>query len=107
MTALTRTAACGFTLDDAYSFAEVQQAADEDRLEPLIIPTDRLFLSLPAVTLNETQTRLYRNGVLLALSRLRALPEGTRFRIYSAEQSFLGLADADRAHNCLRIYKNL
>lgn len=76
-------------------------------MESLVIPTDRLFLPLPAVTLNETQTRLYRNGVLLALSRLRALPEGTRFRIYSAEHSFLGLADADREHNCLRIYKNL
>ena len=107
MTALERTAACGFTLNDAHTFDEVQQAADAGTVESLVIPTDRLFLSLPAVTLNETQTRLYRNGVLLSVSRLGHLPEGTRFRIYSAEQSFLGLADADREHNCLRIYKNL
>ena len=107
MTALERTAACGFTLNDAHTFDEVQQAADAGSVESLVIPTDRLFLSLPAVTLNETQTRLYRNGVLLSVSRLGHLPEGTRFRIYSAEQSFLGLADADREHNCLRIYKNL
>ncbi len=107
MTALERTAACGFTLNDAHTFEEVQQAADAGTVESLVIPTDRLFLSLPAVTLNETQTRLYRNGVLLSVSRLGHLPEGTRFRIYSAEQSFLGLADADREHNCLRIYKNL
>ena len=107
MTALERTAACGFTLNDAHTFDEVQQAADAGSVESLVIPTDRLFLSLPSVTLNETQTRLYRNGVLLSVSRLGHLPEGTRFRIYSAEQSFLGLADADREHNCLRIYKNL
>lgn len=107
MTALERTAACGFTLNDAHTFDEVQQAADAGSVESLVIPTDRLFLSLPAVTLNETQTRLYRNGVLLSVSRLGHLPEGTRFRIYSAEQRFLGLADADREHNCLRIYKNL
>ena len=107
MTALERTAACGFTLNDAHTFEEVQQAADAGSVESLVIPTDRLFLSLPAVTLNETQTRLYRNGVLLSVSRLGHLPEGTRFRIYSAEQRFLGLADADREHNCLRIYKNL
>lgn len=107
MTALERTAACGFTLNDAHTFDEVQQAADAGTVESLVIPTDRLFLSLPSVTLNETQTRLYRNGVLLSVSRLGHLPEGTRFRIYSAEQSFLGLADADREHNCLRIYKNL
>lgn len=107
MTALERTAACGFTLNDAHTFDEVQQAADAGSVESLVIPTDRLFLSLPSVTLNETQTRLYRNGVLLSVSRLGHLPEGTRFRIYSAEQRFLGLADADREHNCLRIYKNL
>ena len=107
MTALERTAACGFTLNDAHTFEEVQQAADAGSVESLVIPTDRLFLSLPSVTLNETQTRLYRNGVLLSVSRLGHLPEGTRFRIYSAEQRFLGLADADREHNCLRIYKNL
>ena len=107
MTALERTAACGFTLNDAHTFDEVQQAADAGTVESLVIPTDRLFLSLPSVTLNETQTRLYRNGVLLSVSRLGHLPEGTRFRIYSAEQRFLGLADADREHNCLRIYKNL
>ena len=107
MTALERTAACGFTLNDAHTFEEVQQAADAGSAESLVIPTDRLFLSLPSVTLNETQTRLYRNGVLLSVSRLGHLPEGTRFRIYSAEQRFLGLADADREHNCLRIYKNL
>lgn len=107
MTALERTAACGFTLNDAHTFEEVQQAADAGTVESLVIPTDRLFLSLPSVTLNETQTRLYRNGVLLSVSRLGHLPEGTRFRIYSAEQRFLGLADADREHNCLRIYKNL
>ncbi len=107
MTALERTAACGFTLNDAHTFEEVQQAADAGSAESLVIPTDRLFLSLPSVTLNETQTRLYRNGVLLSVSRLGHLPDGTRFRIYSAEQRFLGLADADREHNCLRIYKNL
>lgn len=107
MTALERTKACGFALAEAHNFETVQNAADAGTLESLVIPTDRLFAALPAVTLNETQTRLYRNGVLLALSRLRELPEGTRFRIYSAEQSFLGLADADREHNCLRIYKNL
>ena len=107
MTALERTAACGFTLNDAHTFEEVQQAADAGSVESLVIPTDRLFLSLPSVTLNEMQTRLYRNGVLLSVSRLGHLPEGTRFRIYSAEQRFLGLADADREHNCLRIYKNL
>ena len=107
MTALTRTMACGFSLAEAHSFDEVQAAADRGEADSLMIPTDRLFAAYPPVTLNETQTRLYRNGVLLALSRLRELPEGTRFRIYSAEQSFLGLADADREHNCLRIFKNL
>lgn len=107
MTALERTAACGFTLRDAHTFAEVQQAADEDTLDSLVIPTDRLFLTLPALQLGEAQTRLYRNGVKLELRRIKGISEAKRYRVYGAEQGFLGLAEADRENGILRVYKNL
>jgi tRNA pseudouridine55 synthase len=108
MTALTRTAACGFTLDDAYSFAEVQQAADEDRLEPLIIPTDRLFTALPALTLSAGQTRLYRSGVQLDAGRVCGVcGDAELYRIYADDGSFLGLAALDRTAGTVRVYKNL
>jgi tRNA pseudouridine55 synthase len=42
MTALTRTEACGFLLAQAYTFEQVQQAADAGETEQLLIPTDAL-----------------------------------------------------------------
>ena len=107
MTALTRTMACGFTIDEAHSFDEVQQAADRDAANTLIIPTDRLFAALPAVTVSEAQARLYRNGVRLDLNRIRGLTDAVHYRIYTPEQEFLGLCEADRAAGCLRVYTNL
>lgn len=108
MTSLVRTAACGFTLADAHTFDEVQQAADSGTLESLIVPADRLFTALPAVTLSEAQTRLYKNGVRLDLNRVRGITaEDQRYRVYGCDGSFFGLADADREEGCLRIYKNL
>lgn len=111
MTALERTAACGFSLADAHTFDAVQNAADSEQLESLIVPTDRLFLTLPAIRLGEAQTRLYHNGVKLDLNRVKGIcADAPRCRVYGtdgAEQRFLGLAEADFADGCLRVYKNL
>ena len=107
MTALIRTAACGFTIEEAYSFETVQQAADAGEIEQLMIPTDRLFSALPALQISEGQTKRYRNGVKLDLNRIKQLTDAEIYRIYAADNAFLGLARADRTEGCLRVYKNL
>ncbi|MBP0966881.1 MAG: tRNA pseudouridine(55) synthase TruB [Oscillospiraceae bacterium] len=108
MTSLIRTAACGFSLREAHTFDEVQQAADSNTLESLIVPTDRLFSVLPELRLSEAQTRLYKNGVRLDPARVQGITaEASRYRVYGADGTFLGLADADREAGCLRVYKNL
>lgn len=107
MTALTRTAACGFSLSDAHTFEAVQQAAADGSLETLIVPTDRLFAALPEIRLGDAQTRLYRNGVRLELRRVAGITDAEIYRIYAADETFLGLAAADFAAGSLRVYKNL
>ena len=108
MTSLVRTAACGFTLNDAHTFDEVQQAADSNSLEQLIVPADRLFAVLPALRLSEVQARLYKNGVRLDLNRVRGISaEAARYRVYGADGRFFGLAEADAEAGCLRVFKNL
>lgn len=107
MTALTRTMACGFTLDLAHSFDEVQQAADAGTVESLVIATDSLFSALPALHLNAAQSRMYRSGVRLDLSRVHGITEAVRYRVYADDACFLGLAEADRGTGCLKVYKNL
>ena len=108
MTSLVRTAACGFSIEEAHTFEAVQRAADSGTLETLIVPTDRLFTALPALRISAAQTRLYRNGVKLDLERVRGISADVqRYRVYGDDQSFLGLAEADHAAGCLRVYKNL
>ena len=109
MTALTRTKACGFSLDTAHTFEEVQAAADAGTAESLLIPSDTLFPAYPALHLSAAQTVHYQNGVKLSLRQFSGLrtEEDVPFRIYAADGGFLGLAKADRSEGCLRVLKNL
>ncbi len=108
MTSLVRTSASGFTLDDCYTFEQIQQARDENRLESLILPVERVFSSLPSLRLNEVQTRMYRNGVKLDLSRVHNIKENCElYRLYGFDNNFIGTAVADFENSVLRIGKNL
>lgn len=108
MTSLVRTSAGGFTLENCYTFEQIQQARDENRLESLILPVDRIFSSLPSLRLGEAQTRMYRNGVKLDLSRVRNIKENcVLYRLYGFDGGFIGTAVADFEKGELRIGKNL
>ncbi|HRR76709.1 MAG: tRNA pseudouridine(55) synthase TruB [Ruminococcus sp.] len=108
MTSLVRTSSCGFTLADCYTFDEIQQARDEDRLETLLLPTDKVFVSLPKLVLGEAQARMYRNGVKLDITRVRGIiPDSDTYRVYAQDGTFFGTAVADRENGLLRVGKNL
>lgn len=107
MTSLIRTAACGLVLADCHTFEEVGAAMAEERMDDLILPTEKLFSDLPLLRLNETQTRLYQNGVKLDLTRVHGLTAGAvRYRIHGADAQFIGLAEADNQQGLLRVFKN-
>ncbi|MCM1505870.1 MAG: tRNA pseudouridine(55) synthase TruB [Ruminococcus flavefaciens] len=108
MTSLVRTSASGFTLDDCYTFEQVQQARDENNLESLILPVERVFESLPKLRLNEHQTRMYRNGVKLDLSRIHNIKNNCDlYSVYGFDGAFIGTAVADFDNGILRVGKNL
>ena len=108
MTALVRTCAGGFTLDDCYTFERIQQARDEDRLEELILPIERVFEKLPKLKLGEAQSRMYRNGVKLDLSRIYNIKDSEdTYAVYGSDGKFIGTAHADRENGILRVGKNL
>ena len=107
MTALCRTKASGFCLSECHTFDEVKAAVEEGTLERLIIPTERLFCDYPKLRLNEIQTRMYRNGVKLDLSRIHNIrPAHADYAVYSAEGGFIGTARADFENGVLRCAKN-
>ncbi|MDE6796827.1 MAG: tRNA pseudouridine(55) synthase TruB [Ruminococcus sp.] len=108
MTSLVRTSASGFTLDDCYTLEQVQKARDENCLESLILPVDRVFSSLPKIRLNEHQTKLYRNGVKLDLSRINNIKNDCiSYSVYGFDGNFIGTALAEHDNGILRIGKNL
>ena len=108
MTSLVRTSSGGFALEECYTFEQIQQAVDEGRLEQLILPIDRVFSSLPKLRLNEAQTKMYRNGVKLDLSRIRNIKEDADcYGVYGSDGVFIGTAHPDRENGVLRVGKNL
>ena len=108
MTSLVRTSSGGFTLDDCFTFEQIQNARDENRLEELILPVERVFENLPKLRLNDAQTRMYRNGVKLDLAKLRGIfPDKDCYAVYGSDGGFIGTAISDREEGLLRIGKNL
>ncbi|MCI1268368.1 MAG: tRNA pseudouridine(55) synthase TruB [Ruminococcus sp.] len=108
MTSLVRTSSCGFSLDCCHTFAEVENARDNGCLEQLIIPVESVFSSLPKLKLSQVQTKMYRNGVKLDLSRVyNILSDCDTYAVYGFDEKFIGTAVADHQKNELRIGKNL
>ena len=106
MTALTRTAACGYPLQECLTFEQVDAAMADGTLEEHLLPTDSLFSSYPKLRLNAAQERMFCNGVKLDLNRLRNLqPDQDIYTVYGATGTFLGTALADRTQQELRIGK--
>jgi tRNA pseudouridine55 synthase len=108
MTSLVRTSSCGFSIDECFTFEQIQQARDEGRLEELILPVDRVFEALPAIRLGEAQTRMYRSGVKLDISRVRDVrPDADTYRVYGNDGAFIGTCVTDRENGVIRVGKNM
>lgn len=106
MDTLVRTRAMGFSLEECCTFPQIQQAADEGRLEELLQPVERVFLTYPALRLSADQTRMLLNGVRLDLNRLPPI-QGETVRVQSHTGRFLGLARTDRETQELVVTKLL
>ena len=90
MSALRRTRAGDFRLEDAHTLEDVQRAADEGRAEQLLLPLDSRFPE-PAQRVDAgTEKRLRCGG-----RPHTELADG-RYRIYSASGEFLALCRAVR-----------
>lgn len=106
MTALTRTAACGYSLAQCLTFEQVAAAVADGTIADKLLPTDSLFSAYPKLYLNAAQERMFCNGVKLDLTRLhRIQAEQDCYTVYGPQNGFLGTAFADREKQELRIGK--
>ncbi len=81
MTALRRTMAAGYVLEECITLAQAQQLADagelgSQRLGAPLMPIGSAFTSLPRVFLGKSQARLFRNGVRLDAQRIQITRQG-------------------------------
>ena len=90
LTALTRTAAGGFSLDQAHALAGLD-ALDAGQRAALLQPADCLVAHLPALQLDEAETTAVCQGRSIAHST----PHAGLVRLYTPANRFLGLAQAD------------
>ncbi len=107
MTALCRTKACGFTLQDAVTLKELEQIKNDGRLEDVLRPTDSIFSCFAPAYISEKQAVRFSNGGALSLDRVKSVrnPEnGTLYRVYGGQQ-FLGLGEADMEKGELTVKK--
>ena len=89
MSSLRRTMAAGFTLDQAVTLEDVRE-----RGAALLLPTDRFFAGCPAHHLtSQRRERLCRNGNPIPGE---GLEEGTLYRVYGQDGTFLCLSRCQR-----------
>ena len=93
MAELERCRTGGFSLTEAYTVAELEQMAPEQRTACLI-PTERLFDSLDAVCLSEFFEKLCRSGCEIYQKKIRThLPLGQRVRLCDQAGRFFALGE--------------
>ena len=87
MSSLRRTMAAGFTLEQAVTLEQLQQADDSTAH---LLGTDHLFAHLPKLTVQGKNETMLRNGMKLVMPQLST----GEYRVYGADGGFLALCAA-------------
>ena len=83
LTSLSRTMACGYTLADAVTLQQLQQARNDETIDSLIVNTDTVFMHLERIDLSPELAKRLLNG---ARSRI-AKPDGD-YRVYYKDKFY-------------------
>ena len=87
MASLVRCEAGGFSIEEAYTIDRLEEMTDSEKAECLI-PTEKLFTSLPKILLPDFFEKLCRSGCEIYQKKIRTdLPVGTRVRICDSNGS--------------------
>lgn len=107
LTDLVRTKAAGFDISQTFTLEQIQQMADEGRVEDAVISVDKIFSDMPKIILSAKQTVMYKNGVKLYLKNIKGLKNGVgEYTVYSDKNEFIGTAKTDMKNEVLKIGKN-
>lgn len=88
MSSLIRTKSGAFSVEDAHTISEVQEAADRGEADSLIIPLDTLFYGFNRITVTDGAEKKLRNGSIVNISA-----SDGKYRVYSESDEFLLLGE--------------
>ena len=91
---LLRTRHGAFSVADSVTIEETVQAAEEGRLEKLLLPLDWPLQALPRIALPEKFLKAGRNGGKLPAGLIPELRDGEKCRVYD-ENTLLGIVHRD------------
>ncbi len=104
MASLERSAACGFSIEDAITLEELSEL-DHDARIALLRPVEEIFAELDAVKLPAFYEKLFRSGceIYLKKAKLPELPVGTRLRVLDSKGEFFALGEVREYENGLAV----
>ncbi len=108
MTQLVRTQVGDFLLEQAVTLEELEQAAEQEKLEERILSVPDALQRLQAVTVSPAQATRFRNGGELNLDRIpafrtKAPQSDALLRVFDPDGNFLGLGNADPEMGALTV----
>lgn len=92
LTALRRTAANGFTLDNCITLQKLEQLRDENLVGEVLLQADAPLMHYPAIHVTAAQGVRFSNGGSLLRARV-GNPKTGYYRVYDPTQKFLGLGE--------------
>ena len=91
MATLERLEACGISVDECHTLAELEGMSEDER-QNLLLPTERIFEDLERVCLPEFFEKLFRSGCPVYQKKIRTSQAvGSRVRVCDANGDFFAL----------------
>ncbi|MDD5923251.1 MAG: tRNA pseudouridine(55) synthase TruB [Clostridia bacterium] len=107
MTALRRTKACSFCIDEAISIDEIRKLSAE-KIQNRLVNVENVFLTYPALTVSDAQAIRFSNGGSLDIDRTKLKNieiTSDVYRVKSLQCEFLGLGAIDKENRVIKMFK--
>lgn len=99
LTSLTRTKACGYSLEDTITLEDLQKARDEDKIDELITEVDTVFNHLERIDLSEELAIRIVNGARSRISK----PDGD-YRVYYQDKFYAVANVTDKKMSVVKLF---
>ena len=90
---LRRTAANGYSVENAFTLDELEEAVANGELEKHILGVDSALQAYPAVRVTAAQAVRFSNGGELSADRLNGVTQPGFYRVYAPGSAFLGVGE--------------